>query len=219
MNYIVKKAFIELYPNKVMDFEGRIKYSRAFKGYNANVKYTRDYKEFKLSYLWKNVSDEIKIGLIQHLLNRVYKTDVNTINIELYEIYLKKIPQLIPKIKTEPILEDSFIRMNDEYLNGMIIQPNLVWGGKNFHTLGTYSYTDDTIMISKVLQKDMHLLDYVMYHEILHKKFQYKKTGKRTIHHSKEFREWERRYKDPQIEDKLKKFLRKEKLLDSFSFF
>jgi hypothetical protein len=219
MHYLIKKAFQEMYPGKVIDFEAKIKYSKAFKGYNANVRYTLNYKEFRLSYDWKDVSDEIKTGLIQNLLNKMYKTDINTINIELYEIFLKKIPTLTAKTESDPILEDSFNRMNEQYLNGMIIQPNLVWGGKNFHTLGTYTYTNDAIMISKVLAKDMHLLDYVMYHEILHKKFQYKKTGKRTVHHSREFREWEKRYEDKDVEDKLKRFLKKEKLIDRFSFF
>ena len=123
MNYIIKKAFQELYPEKEIDFAGKIKYSRAFRGYNANVKYTKEYKEFRLSYNWKEVSDEIKIGLIQSLLNKIYKTDINTINMDLYEIFLKKLPTLAAKTKSDPILEDSFNRMNDEYLNGMLIQP------------------------------------------------------------------------------------------------
>ena len=106
--------------------------------------------------------------------------------------------------------------MNSEYLNGLILKPNLEWGGKNFRTLGTYDYNTDTIRISNLLKKDPFLLDYVMYHEMLHKKFKYKKTGKRTIHHSREFREWEKRYKDPEIEDKLNKFLRNEKFKKIF---
>ena len=211
MHYLIKKAYTELY-NKEPDFDAKIKYSRAFKGYNANVKYSRALKEFKLSYNWKEVSDEIKMGLLQHLLNKVYKTNIQTINMELYEIFLRKIPNLTKKTKTHPILEDSFNRMNEEYFNGMVIMPNLEFGDRAFRTLGTYDYTTDTIRLSRVLRKDMMFLDYVMYHEMLHKKFQYKKTGKRTIHHSREFREWECRFKEPDIENKLKKFLRMEKM-------
>lgn len=211
MHYIIKKAFTGLYPDKEIDFQGKIKYSKAFKSYNANVKYYKNMKnfEFRLSYQWKEVSDEIKIGLLQSLMNKVFKTNIDTINIELYEIFLKKIPKLSPKNKSHPILEDSFNRMNEEYFNGMMMQPNLVFGGRNFRTLGTYSYTDDTIMISSLLKKDQNLMDYVMYHEMLHKKFQYKKTGKKTIHHSKEFKRWEKKYKDKDVENKLNRFLKK----------
>jgi hypothetical protein len=218
MHYIIKKAFKELYPEKNPEFDAKIKYSKAFKGYNANVKYTKTTMEFRVSYNWKEVSDEIKIGLLQSLFNKIYKTNIKTVGIDLYNIFLKKIPTVTPKTKSHPILEDSFDRMNNKYLNGMIIQPNLEFGGKNFHTMGTYDYSTDTIRISKLLTKDQNLLDYVMYHEMLHKKFKYKNTAKRTIHHSREFREWEKKYEDKEIEDKLKKFLRKEKFKQNFWF-
>ncbi len=106
--------------------------------------------------------------------------------------------------------------MNELYFNGMMLQPNLKFGGKNFHTLGTYSYTDDTIMISSVLKKDMHLLDYVMYHEMLHKKLQYKKSGKKTMHHTSEFKKLEKKFHDQDIEKKLQRFVRREKLKKNF---
>jgi len=90
MHYLIKKAFTELYPEKDVP-ESTIRYSKAFKGFNANVRYTRTALMFRLSYEWKNVSDEIKTGLLQHLLNKVYKTRIRTMNIEYYEIFLKKI--------------------------------------------------------------------------------------------------------------------------------
>lgn len=218
MHYLIKKSFSELYPDKEPMFDAKLKYSKAFKGYNANVKYMRNKTdfEFRLSYEWKEISDEIKIGLIQSLFNKIYNTNIETINQELYEIFLKKIPKLSPKLESDPILEDSFTKMNDKYFQGMLIQPNLVFGGKNFHTLGTYNYANDTIMISSILKKDLNLLDYVMYHEMLHKKFQYKKSGKKTFHHTKEFREREKKYQDPEIEKKLQSFVRKERLKKIF---
>ena len=219
MHYLIKKSFIELYPDKEIDFESKLKYSKAFKGYNANVRYRGNFKEFRLSYDWKEVSDEIKIGLIQSLFTKIYGTNINTVNMDLYEIFLKKIPKLSPKIKSDPILEESFSRINEEYFNGMMLQPNLVFGGNNFHTLGRYNYVDDSIMISSALKKDLHLLDYVMYHEMLHKKLQYKKTAKRTMHHSKKFREMEKQFKDPDVEEKLKKFVRREKFRNNLKFF
>jgi hypothetical protein len=175
--------------------------------------------EFRLSHAWKEVSEEIQIGLIQSLLNRVFCTKVKTINIELYNIFLKKVPGLSPKTKTEPVLEESFERMNRDYFSGMMISPNLEFGGKNFRTLGTYDHGTDTIRISNVLVKDQVLMDYVMYHEMLHKKFKYKESGNRTIHHSSQFRAEESKYNCPDVEDKLKDFLRREKRKERFWFF
>ncbi len=218
MNQLIKSAFSEMYPEKALDAEAKIKYSRAFKGYNAKVKYTKTSMEFRLSYSWKEVSDEIKTGLLQSLFNKMFNTRIETINIDLYDIFIKKIPQLSPKTKSDPILEESFERVNMEYFHDMMISPNLEFGGDNFHTLGTYDHGTDTIMISNVLVKDQILLDYVMYHEMLHKKFKYKNTGKRTIHHSRQFREEEKKYNYPDVEDKLRQFLRKEKFKSRFWF-
>lgn len=218
---IVYKAYYALF-NKEFSGNVDLKYSRAFKGYNANVKYTKNLEkvEFRLSYNWKEVSDEIKIGLIQSLFNKMFKTNIKTINIDLYDIFLKKIPQLSPKLKSEPILEESFNRVNEEYFNGLLDKPNLEFGGINFHTLGTYEHNSDTIRISEVLKKDLVLLDYVMYHEMLHKKLKYKvnenANRKRILHHSKEFRELEKKFKIKDIEDRLKNFIKKEKLKNRF---
>jgi predicted metal-dependent hydrolase len=218
MHYLVKKAYDGLYPEKESSFEAKIMYSKAFKGYNAKVKYTKSFMEFRLSYSWKEISDEIKIGLLQSLLNKIYTTNIKTIDIELYEIFVKKVPGYTPVTKTDEILEESFKRVNEIYFEGLITLPNVEFGGSNFRTLGTYDYGTDTIRISDVLRKDLVLLDYVMYHEMLHKKFRYKSTGKRTVHHSKEFREWERRFHELDVENKLKSFLRREQLKDKFWF-
>lgn len=216
MSQLVKKAFSELFPEKTADFDATLKYSASFKGYNAKVRYTRQSMEFRLSRSWKEVSEEIQIGLIQSLLNKIYKTCRNTVNIDLYNIFLKKVPSFVPKTKTDPIMEESFSRVNEEYFGGIMLRPNLEFGGKNLHTLGTYDHGTDTIRISEVLKKDLHLMDYVMYHEMLHKKFKYKTTAKKTIHHSRQFRQEEKKFSDPEIEKKLSSFLKKERFRKSF---
>ncbi|MBN1503037.1 hypothetical protein JW930_05825 [Candidatus Woesearchaeota archaeon] len=216
--FLVRKAFEELYPNKETSHRFNLRYSRAFKGYNANVKYDKQNMEFRLSYEWKSVSDEIKIGLIQSLFNKVFKTNISTLNIDLYNTFLKKIPLLTPKIESDPVLEDSFYRVNEKYFYGMILKPNLVWGGDNFRTLGTYDYTTDTIRVSKILDNEPELLDYIMYHEMLHKKLKYRESKKRNIHHTKEFRKKEKEFDIPDIEKRLNRFLRKQRFKNHFSF-
>jgi predicted SprT family Zn-dependent metalloprotease len=218
MHDLIAKAHRGLYPEKDISFDGSLKYSRAFKGYNANVKYSSRMMEFKLSYSWKEIGDEIKIGLLQHLMNKAFRTSNRTINIELYEIFLKKLPALAPKRAADPLLAESFERINLEYFQGQIMMPNLVFAGKNFNTLGSYSYIDDTIKISSALKKEPMLLDYVMYHEMLHKKLKYYEAGKKTIHHSPEFRRLEKEFKMPDVERRLNDFIRKERLF-SFRWF
>ena len=78
---LAEKAFTELFPDKKLNKKLIIKYSRAFSPYNANVRYTAYSMVFRLSFEWKKVSNEIKLGLIQNLLLRVYKEKKKTITL------------------------------------------------------------------------------------------------------------------------------------------
>jgi hypothetical protein len=91
-------------------------------------------------------------------------------------------------------LDASFDRVNQEYFSGFIEKPNLVWS-EGVNRLGFYDYGADTIAISRILANDQRLLDYIMYHEMLHKKHKFSHKG-RVIHHSRQFREDERRFRD-----------------------
>ena len=64
---IIQQAYKLLY-NKELDKKAAIKYSGKFKPYNANVHITKYELIFNLSKTWKEIDEQIKIGLIQHLL-------------------------------------------------------------------------------------------------------------------------------------------------------
>ena len=129
-----------------------------------------------MSKKWKTISKEIQIGLIQSLSLKIFKEKKKTTNIELYNIFMKKIHIAAPKIKFDPTLEKSFHKVNEKYFYGLIEKPNLVWGDFSLRKLGSYEYGSDTITISKVLQNQGFLIDYIMYHELLHKKHKFKIT-------------------------------------------
>ncbi|MBN2422629.1 hypothetical protein JXB41_05350 [Candidatus Woesearchaeota archaeon] len=208
MSILIDKSYQELY-NKECPYGTSLRYSKAFKGYNANVWYNKIELKFRLSFKWKDVSPEIKRGLIQSLLNRVFKTKINTIYIDMYNIFLKKVHLAIPKTTINPVLLESFNRVNEKYFQGMVLMPNLVLGNESISKLGSYDYGTDSITISKILVKEQLLMDYVMYHEILHKKLKFKDKNGRSYHHTREFKKREKQFEDPEIEDKLKKFLKK----------
>jgi hypothetical protein len=215
---LVQKAYSELWSDKDFNYVWTIKYSKAFSGYNANIKYTRTAFHFRFSHEWKDVSDDIKIGLIQSLLVKVFKDKKKTTNMDLYNLFLKNVHIGVEKNRIDPILSLSFERVNDKYFAGMIEKPNLVWGNLNFSKLGTYEYGSDTITISKVLASEQSLLDYVMYHEMLHKKLKFSHNKSRNLHHSREFRDKEKEWGDKDVEEKLKVFLRQKKRRNYFKF-
>jgi hypothetical protein len=199
---LAEQALSGLFPEKNINLLNfKLKYSDKFKPYNANVRYRPNSFEFGLSKKWKGVSNDIQIGLIQGLMLKIYKKKATTLNIDLYNNFMKNIYIAAPKVNIDPLLEKSFNRVNDNYFLGMIELPNLVWHNST-RRFGSYEYGSDTISMSKILLGDTPALDYVMYHEMLHKKFKFSSTNGRACHHSKEFREMERKFESSQEMEK-----------------
>ncbi len=205
MSELIKEAFWEIYPNREIKYNLFLKYSRKFKPYNANVKLYGNNLIFNLSKDWRKISREIQIGLIQELLIKILKEKNNkkTMNMDLYNAFLKNVHLAVPKTKTDVILEASFERMNEMFFNGMLDIPNLEWGNESTSKLGSYTYGNDTITISTIFtDSEQELLDYVMYHEMLHKKFKFESKNGRTLHHSPEFRRMESKFPNHEIMEK-----------------
>ena len=206
---IIEEAFTRLYPNRDFKYNARIKYSNRFKDYNANVKLAGNNLEFGLSKKWRSVSKEIKIGLLQELMLSLFKGKKTTMNIDLYNRFIKNLHISINKSVSDPMLEESFERVNNLYFDGLIEQPNLVFGKSSHSSLATYEYQTDTINFSTILKRDLEVLDYVMYHELLHKKLKFKHKGGKSFHHTAEFKRLERKFKDyKEMEQRLKNLTR-----------
>jgi len=215
----IKDIFKEFLPEADMPFI-KIEMSSRLMPYNAQIRYKTSFNkkikeiEFILSNKWKNVDENIVKGLIHYLLNKVYKLNKKTIEIELYDNFMKHLHISIPKNKCDSVLFESFIRIKEKYFDNLIERPNLVWGKSNKHILGVYNFHKDEIKISSIL-KDAppELLDYVVFHEILHKKFKFyaTKTGKR-IYHSPEFKRFEKKFEVKDIEKKLEEYLKNKKV-------
>ena len=211
MPSLIIEAFQQLYPEKELRYSVSLKYSRKFKPYNANVKRYGNNLIFNLSRDWKKISKEIQIGLIQELMAKILNDRKKTMNIELYNLFMKNVHVAVPKTKTDEILEESFNRINEIYFNGMLDKPNLQWGSDSTSKLGSYEYGSDAITISSIFKNSQQqLLDYVMYHEMLHKKFKFESRNERNVHHSSEFKKMEAKFENKDlIEREISKLARK----------
>ncbi len=182
--------------------------------------------EFRLSKTWRETDTDLVRGLMQSLLAKMFGKNRKmlggkngkivsirrTTAMDMYEIFIKKIGNYAPITKADPILVASFDRANARYFNGAIERPNLEWGGKTFRKLGHYNYHTDTIMIAKTLESRMDLVDYVMYHEMLHKKHKFYFKNGRSFHHHTAFRTEEAQYENAAaLEIELSHFVSKEK--------
>lgn len=206
----VEEAFILLYPEKSFTYIPSITYSGKFKDYNANVRLYGEILEFRLCKKWKHVAKEIQLGLIQELMLRLFNDTKDSLYVDLYNNFVRKLHVTIPKTKSDPVLAASFQRVNERYFLGLVEQPNLVWGHASKQKLGSYNFKSDTITISKVfLNLDPLFLDYVMYHEMLHKHHSYKAKGGRVRYHTAAFRRAEKAFQGhEEVEKALERKLR-----------
>jgi predicted metal-dependent hydrolase len=95
-------------------------------------------------------------------------------------------------------LADLFRKINRQYFQGELEQPRLIWSARSsVRRLGTYQPEADTISISRRL--DNHdipqiLVEYVLYHEMLHKKLGLKEVNGRRYAHTSAFRKLEKQF-------------------------
>ncbi|MBW3022633.1 hypothetical protein KY308_00835 [Candidatus Woesearchaeota archaeon] len=213
-----QKAFEELYPDREAEVE--VEYSGRLKSYGSRVAYDLSKRrlKFTLNKKWRHVDEDIRMGLVQCLLLKVFKDKRRTLHSDLYNNFVKNLHIAIPKNKIDPLLKESFDRVNEKYFLGAVEMPNLVFGRDSTTTLGHYDYKTDTITISTIFNKRHDLLDFVMYHEMLHKVHKFK-AGLTNRYHSSKFKKAEKSYENcEKIEKELGKFLRMRRVKGWFGF-
>jgi len=96
-------------------------------------------------------------------------------------------------------LAERFELLNILYFGGQMERPNLAWTGKpNRRVFGTQDDSRDLITINRALDSPdvpRLVVDYVIYHEMLHVKHAAKFSGGKRWVHTREFREDERKFK------------------------
>lgn len=231
MNYICKmsknliydsiKVFFKKSEIDCLNYE--LIYSKRFKSYNGNIEYKskNNLLKVKLSYNYKKVGNPIKKGIIRVLFRKIVKKIPSmkkvslrikenfnqlTMEEEIYYNFIKTIGQYTKSNKEEDKdLIDSFNRVNHDYFNDIMNKPKLFWSSKLKTTLGYYEYSTDTIKINSKLKGKNELLDFIMYHELLHKKHKFK-NGLRKHAHTKMFKHDEKKFKNyKEIIKKLRK--------------
>ena len=98
-------------------------------------------------------------------------------------------------------LEDVFNTCNQRNFGGKMTRPKVIhWSARvNHSTMGSYNISEDTLMINRGLDRQdvpAYVLDFVMYHELLHKALGIKTSGSRRMSHTREFRSLEMRHPD-----------------------
>ena len=97
-------------------------------------------------------------------------------------------------------LETIFDELNRRYFGGQLERPRLSWSRTAARTaLGHFDPVHNAIIISRIFdgpEKPRFLLEYILYHEMLHLKSPIVHRQARRCFHPPQFREEERRYPD-----------------------
>lgn len=216
---LLQEMYEEHFPNRRSP-QVEIKLSNHLATYNANIRYLPQLCKYqiKMHKNWIDSDEMIVRGLLEYLVFRVNNIKKKTLYTDMYDTFILNAHTSIEKNQIDPILQKYFDKNNTDLLNNEIEQTNLVWGKKSIRTLGTYNYQNDTITISSALKTaPEHLIQFVVYHEMLHKKHKFTKGKVNTLHHSPAFRKEEKLYPNfENIDKELGQFLRKKR---RFSFF
>jgi len=97
-------------------------------------------------------------------------------------------------------LDAAFGRVNASYFGGAMARPSLRWSRRpNQRRLGHYDFTRDEVVLSVRLDAPdvpRTVVDFVVYHELLHKRHGLRHSGNRRLAHTAAFRRDERRFAD-----------------------
>jgi hypothetical protein len=95
-------------------------------------------------------------------------------------------------------LEEVFARVNARYFGRALDRPRLTWNQTlSQRKFGHYQPSSDTVMVSITLDDPgvpAHVIDFVMYHELLHKELGVQIVRGRRLAHTRAFREKEKRF-------------------------
>ncbi|MEE8356620.1 MAG: hypothetical protein V3R33_04850 [Anaerolineales bacterium] len=107
-------------------------------------------------------------------------------------------------------LAESYLRVNQKYFSGKLEKPHLVWNNRlTRRKFGHYQEDINTVMVSISLDHPWvpeYVVDYVMYHELLHLQLGANLINDRRYTHTPEFRRKEQEF--PRINE-AQKFLNK----------
>lgn len=98
------------------------------------------------------------------------------------------------------VLMERFAQLNRRYFGSSLTQPHLVWSTRSWRSqLGCFDPALDQIVINCRLQREYVpacVVDYILYHEMLHMKHPMRRAACGLESHSRKFREEEKRFAD-----------------------
>ena len=186
----------------------------AFAGLNHTARFLDGRLMIRISDLFIDAPAEIYHSLALILLAKLYRKKVDRSHHRAYRTFIlsrdiqerARIARTNRRRLTRAArprgryvdLESLFERLNERYFSGSIQKPAISWSIKRSrYVLGRYDATHQTIFISRLFDAPNippYVIEYVMFHEMLHVKHDCRIHNLRMIVHSSEFKAEERKF-------------------------
>lgn len=209
MEEIYERVFRDLRPTLAIPGIS-VRFHR-FTNLTSNIRLVQGQLRVKLSDLLESAPVPVQESLAYILLSKLFRQQPPKPMIEVYRQYLsrqdvrgqlntvrqergKKL--LAPAAGHHFNLDELFDQINTRYFDGLIEKPKLGWSMQRSRTiLGHYDASHHAIAISRILDQagmPLFVVEYVLYHEILHIKHPVEHKGPNRRIHTKSFQKEEK---------------------------
>jgi predicted metal-dependent hydrolase len=185
-----------------------------FAGLNHTARLNDGRLTVRVSDIFADAPSEVYHSLAVILLAKLYRKKIDTTHQNTYRAFILRteIQERARAVRHERCrvtpargsrgrhvdLEELFDRLNDRYFAGTLDKPRLSWSArKSRFVLGRYDATRHTIFVSRLFDAPSipaYVVEYVMFHEMLHVKHQSRVRDSRIIVHTPEFKVEERSF-------------------------
>jgi len=196
-----------------------------FANVNNTIRLRENVMKLRVSDLLEGAPESVLRAIFHILLAKIYRKPISPEHATRYRRYVSSHDMankshLVRQIRGRKKilsaqghaydLEAIFDDLNAKWFHGLLARPVMTWSGvKARNSLGHYDPAHNDIVVSKVFDHPgipQYVVEYIVYHEMLHLKHPVKLRGSRRCVHPKEFQEEEKRF--PQLEE-AKAFLKR----------
>lgn len=196
----------------------------AFANINNTVRLRENKLLFRISDLLEGAPENVLHAIAHILIAKVYRKDIDPTHAARYRRFVgsQAIAQkahLVRQMRGRkridgPVgnvyhLDEIFEELNTKFFYGLMARPSMTWSQNNARNLlGHYDPAHNAIVVSRVfdhVRVPRYVVEYIVFHEMLHLKHPVKLKGSRRCVHSKQFQEEEKLF--PYLEE-VKKFLK-----------
>lgn len=211
LHQIFQESFRELRPLSRVP-ELRIEFF-GFANINHTIRLRHGRLLVRLSDLIEGAPDSVLRSLAHILLAKMYRAPVASHYARRYRRYLSTetmarkalwVRQLRGSKRiaspqgTTYDLEAMFDDLNQKFFDGLLGRPQLAWSSERARNrLGHYDPAHNAIVVSRLFDHPTiprYVVEYIVYHEMLHLKHPVERRGNRRSLHSPEFQAEERRF-------------------------